>query len=113
MMYSAGIVQSASSSYCQKPRASCAAKSALRASLIARSRGNPSVLTRRKLCATNSPRASAASLASEVVFEENLVKFLNPHRSGAAPVQARDQAPCLLFLLTTGALYAHQRCAPV
>ena len=82
--------------------------SELRASMMARSSGKPSVLTRRKVCATNSPRASAASLASEVDVEEILVKFLNPHRSGAVPVQARDRSPYSLFLLAPGALRAHR-----
>ena len=40
-MYSAGIVQSASSSKSQKPRSLCAPVSALRAAAMARSRAEP------------------------------------------------------------------------
>ncbi len=57
MMYSAGMVQSASSSNSQYPCASWRAISASRASATARSSGES--VTRRSVCETMSPRASA------------------------------------------------------
>ncbi len=85
MMYSAGIVQSASSSNSQYPAAFCRATNASRAVAMERSRRLETVLV--SVCDTMSARAFNSAPADGAVFSAMRFTSRNSRKSGGGHVR--------------------------